>query len=269
MATLVCFHAHPDDEAIATGGTMLLASRAGHRVVLVMATKGEQGEPVEGVLDLGETLGERRVTEVIEAADILGIHRVEFLGYEDSGMIDEPSNDNPDCFWRADVHEAATRLAAILQEEDADVFTIYDPHGGYGHPDHIQVHRVGLRAALRAGVDLVYEATVNRDHVAELAEVTAELDLEEDPFAEDHDTGSETDLGVPGWRITHRIDVASVIDRKRKAMALHASQINEDSFFMKLSDDAFTRAFGVEWFIRSGVEPDGSTSTDLFEPLES
>jgi len=93
MATLVCFHAHPDDESIATGGTMALAAEAGHDVVLVVATRGEHGEPVPGVLAEGEDLWRRRVVETHEAARLLGVGRVEFLGYEDSGMMGEPTND--------------------------------------------------------------------------------------------------------------------------------------------------------------------------------
>jgi LmbE family N-acetylglucosaminyl deacetylase len=165
MAMLVCFHAHPDDESIATGGLMTIAKRDGHQVVLVVATRGEQGEPEPGVLNDGEPLWERRVVETHQAAEIMGLDRVEFLGYEDSGMIGEPTNENPLCFWQADVEEASQRLAAILREVDADVLTIYDSHGGYGHPDHIQVHRVGKRAAEIAGVDRVFQSTMNRDRI--------------------------------------------------------------------------------------------------------
>src|SRR4051794_23845647 len=151
MATLVCFHAHPDDECIATGGVMAKAAKDGHRVVLVVATRGEHGEVDEGVLDVGEELWQRRVQETHAAAEILGAQRVEFLGYVDSGMMGTPENDKPGSFWTADVEEAAERLAMILRDENADVVTIYDEHGGYGHPDHIQVHRVGRRAAEIAG----------------------------------------------------------------------------------------------------------------------
>ncbi|MBV9934462.1 MAG: PIG-L family deacetylase, partial [Actinobacteria bacterium] len=126
MATAVFFHAHPDDEAIATGGTMAKAAAAGHRVVLVTATKGEHGEVAEGFLEPGEALWERRVREVKAAADILGVHRNEFLGYVDSGMMDTPENNAAESFWQADIDEAGERLAKILREEHADVLTIYD-----------------------------------------------------------------------------------------------------------------------------------------------
>src|SRR5262245_37776892 len=147
MATLVSFHAHPDDECIACGGVMRKAADEGHRVVLVVATRGENGEIPPGFLSDGEQLWERRVIETYESAKILGAQRVEFLGYVDSGMMGTPENDVAGSFWQADVEEAAARLAAILVEENADVLTVYDDNGGYGHPDHIQVHRVGMRAA--------------------------------------------------------------------------------------------------------------------------
>ena len=151
MATLVSFHAHPDDECIACGGVIRKAADEGHRVVLVVATRGEQGEVAEGFLADGEALWERRVAETHASAEILGAQRVEFLGYTDSGMMGTPANTAPGSFWTANVDEAAKKLAAILDEEHAEVLTCYDDHGGYGHPDHIQVHRVGLRAAGLAG----------------------------------------------------------------------------------------------------------------------
>ncbi len=169
--TIVFFHAHPDDEAIATGGTMARASRDGHRVVLVSATRGELGEFAPDSLADGEALVDRRVAELHAAAAVLGVDRVEFLGYRDSGMAGEPTNDDPESFWRADLDEAAGRLARLLTEEHADVLTIYDDHGNYGHPDHIQVHRVGVRAAELAGTPRVYEATANRDHLRRLMEM--------------------------------------------------------------------------------------------------
>ena len=252
MATLICFHAHPDDEAIATGGTMALAADAGHRVVLVVATRGEHGEVVPGVLDEGEALGLRRVRETHDAARILGVERVEFLGYVDSGMMGEPENDAPWSFWSAGVDQAANRLAAILSEEDADVVTIYDDNGGYGHPDHIQVHRVGARAAEVAGVDRVFQSTINRDHIRRgIEEQLVELDAGED--WEGPDLDENPDFGIPEEQITHAIDVSPFVGRKRDAMRAHASQIADDSFFMAMPDEAFSLAFGTEWYIALGA----------------
>jgi LmbE family N-acetylglucosaminyl deacetylase len=256
MATLVTFHAHPDDEAIACGGTMARAAAEGHRVVLVVATRGEQGEVAEGFLAPGETLAERRTAETLEAARILGVSRVEFLGYEDSGMMGTPANDSPACFWRADVEEAAARLAAILTEEEADVLTVYDDHGAYGHPDHIQVHRVGVRAAELAGTPRVYEATPDRDYFVALLEASP------DAAAETSELDPAT-FGTPGHLITTRVDVSGYLDVKRKAMAAHASQIAETSFFLNMPPDAFALAWGQEHFVRRGA-PEGAREDWLF-----
>lgn len=245
--TIVFFHAHPDDEAISTGGTMALAADAGHRVVLVVATQGEEGEVEDGFLHDGETLEERRVAETLAAAGILGVDRVEFLGYRDSGMMGEATNHHPDCFWRADGDEAAARLAAILDEEQADVLTVYDDHGGYGHPDHIQVHRVGHRAAELAGTARVYEATMNRDGIRRMREDSSAADA-----GEPGDTDAVYDtIGTPDDEITTALDVTAVLDRKRAAMAAHSSQISEESWFLRLPPDAFARAFGTEWYVRT------------------
>ncbi len=124
--TLVSFHAHPDDEAILVGGTLRLAADAGHRVVLVFATRGDLGEVAEGVLAADELLADRREHEARRAAEILGVSRVEFLGYHDSGMAGEPTNDAPGAFVDADVEEAAARLAGILRDEGAEALTVYD-----------------------------------------------------------------------------------------------------------------------------------------------
>ena len=269
MATLVCFHAHPDDESIATGGTMTLAARDGHRVVLVLATRGEQGEPQPGVLNDGEALWERRVLETHQASDIMGIDQVEFLGYEDSGMIGEPTNENPLCFWQADVEEASQRLAKILSAVDADVLTIYDSHGGYGHPDHIQVHRVGKRAAEIAGIDRVYQSTMNRDRImkqmaenASMFEDELEGELEGETVEQIRrraEAAERDEFGSPEALITHAVDVSAVVEVKKSAMAAHRSQIGPDSFFFKMPSEAFAVAFGTEWFIQlEGARPAGA-----------
>src|SRR5262245_23064451 len=121
---------------------MAKAAAAGHRLVLITATSGERGEVADGLLAPREPPAQRRQKELADAAAILGVARVEMLGYRDSGMIGTPENEDPDCFWQTPVDDAAARLARILAEERPDVFTVYDEHGNYGHPDHIQVHRV-------------------------------------------------------------------------------------------------------------------------------
>jgi LmbE family N-acetylglucosaminyl deacetylase len=260
--TLVCLHAHPDDEAIATGGTMARAAAQGHRVVLVVATKGEHGEVPEQFLGEDEVLWQRRVEETRAAAEILGVQRVEFLGYVDSGMMGTPENEAPESFWRADVEEAAGRLAAILTEEGAHVMTAYDENGVYGHPDHIQVHRVGVRAAELAGTPKVYENTFDQDYFRELISRAAEYGMPEPPVED-----AEFTLGIPGHRVTTRVDVRPYLDLKRKAMAAHASQISETSFFLSMPPEAFEATWGTEYFSLRGAAP-GTAETDLFAGLD-
>ncbi|HEU5082652.1 MAG TPA: PIG-L family deacetylase [Acidimicrobiales bacterium] len=265
MATLVSFHAHPDDESIATGGTIARAAAEGHRVVLVFGTRGELGEVPDGFLDVGELLGDRREQETEASAEVLGAARVAWLGYRDSGMMGEPSNDDPDCFWQADVEEAAQRLAGILQEESADVLTVYDDHGGYGHPDHIQVHRVGHLAAELAGTPWVYESTMNRDQLRQLMEeARARGEVPDEGAPEVEEVGS--DFGSPASIITTAVDVRQFLDRKRASMVAHASQIAEESFFLAMPDDAFAAAFGTEWYIRVVGPPRNEADDWLLPP---
>ena len=262
MATLVLFHAHPDDESIGTAGVMAKAASEGHRVVLVLATKGEHGEVDDGYLDAGEELWQRRVKEVTAAGEILGVARIEFLGYIDSGMVDTPENEKPDSFWQADVEEAAGKLAAILRDEQADVLTIYDDNGLYGHPDHIQVHRVGVRAAELAGTPKVYEATINRDYMQRVLRMAQEGELGDE--VPDDVPSEDFQLGKPEEMITTTVDLKPWIESKRSAMRAHGSQINETSFFLSMPKEHFELGFGQEWFILRGAPP-GTQETDLFE----
>lgn len=273
MGTIVSFHAHPDDESIATGGTLSRAADAGHRVVLVFATRGELGEPVPGVLAEGEQLSLRRTAEVYESARVLGVHRVEFLGYTDSGMIGEATNDVPWCFWKADVEQAANRLATILTEEQPDVITIYDDNGGYGHPDHIQVHRVGKRAAELAGVAVVAQGTMNRDLMGRAMAMAKELgvDVPTDIAAEFREIPEpppvidRSTFGKPEAELTHVVDTTSVLERKRASMLAHGSQIGPDHFMASMPIEAFSYVFGTEWFIVEGQT--GSGAPQLFTEL--
>lgn len=262
--TLVAFHAHPDDESIATGGVIAQAADAGHRVVLVVATRGELGTAGPSELPAGPELAAQRTIETERAAEILGVGRVEFLGYHDSGMAGTETNDAPGSFWSADVDEAAARLAAILDDERADVLTTYDERGVYDHPDHIQVHRVGLRAAeLAATTPRVYESTIDSAYLRELMEHATDLvpgglppELPDPP---------SLDLGVDPARITTTVDVSDVVDRKRAALAAHASQVDETSFFLAMPLEVFRTAFRYEWFIRRDAPP-GTRETSLLDP---
>jgi LmbE family N-acetylglucosaminyl deacetylase len=255
VATLVCFHAHPDDESIATGGVMRRAADDGHDVVLVVATRGEEGEVDDGFLGDGESLGVRREQETLASAEILGVKAVEWLGYRDSGMVDTPTTKNPECFWQADVEAAAEQLAAILRAHECDVLTIYDSNGNYGHPDHIQVHRVGVRAAELYGKADVFEATMNRDYIVRNMSQAMRDATADNPGDLPELDSPDFNLGVPEAEITTRVDVSEYVDVKRASMRAHASQISEQSFFLAMPDEAFVMAFGQEWFVHRGVEP--------------
>src|SRR5438067_5255630 len=166
--SVVFFHAHPDDEAIFTGGTMALLAAAGWRVVLVVATAGEEGG-TSALVGPDVPLAVRRMGETARAAECLGAQRVEFLGYHDSGLDARAPGSTgarpAGAFADATVEEASTRLADIVTEERARALVSYDTRGIYGHVDHVQVHRVGLAAAEKAAVPTVYESTVDREYL--------------------------------------------------------------------------------------------------------
>jgi len=245
-STVVFFHAHPDDEAIFTGGTVALLSDAGHRVVVVVGTGGELGQPH---LDAAgpDHLGAVRRAETERAAALLGAARVDFLGYRDSGPAGDAANQAPGSMWSTDASEVADRLAAVLAEESPRALVIYDEFGIYGHPDHLQVHRAGTLAAARAAVPIVYEATVDREylhfvetHLVEEAVLTGDLGL------------VRSHIGMPTVLVSTTVDVSPVLDRKRVAMAAHASQIQETTSALQLGLEQFAAVYGWEWYVRHG-----------------
>ena len=260
MATLVFFHAHPDDESITTGGSIARAGAEGHRTVLVLATNGDHGELPD---DLGpdETLVDRRRVETMRSAEVLGVHRVVWLGYKDSGMTGWDQNHDPESFFTVPVDDAAARLGEILREEHADVLVTYDWHGNYGHPDHVKVHHVGHRAAEIASTPAVYEATMNRDFLVQLiAEARAAgMPIEGDVPDMDFDPNGPADdgnpFGTPENEITHRVDITPWVELKRASIACHASQVTDSAFFLEMPHDQFARTFGFEWFIKRGDSP--------------
>jgi LmbE family N-acetylglucosaminyl deacetylase len=263
--TLVAFHAHPDDESLLTGGTLAKAAAEGHRVVLVTATCGERG--LAGREDgRGADLARNRSAELVEAAAVLGCARLVALGYGDSGLSPDPEDSG--AFVHADVATAAGRLAEVLREEQADVLTIYDPNGGYGHPDHVQVHRIGVRAARLAGTPVVLEATVSAGLFRAALLVLRVLG---------HALGRSTPLGTRDVfsdrrAITHRVRVSAHLPAKRAAMAAHGSQTRSDGqrrvldHFLRLPPSVFGLVFGREWFVEHG-RPPGPVQGDVFATL--
>jgi LmbE family N-acetylglucosaminyl deacetylase len=254
--SVVFLHAHPDDEAIFTGGTMARLAGAGRRTVLVIATGGEQGALPAG-LHPELPLGELRRHETLRAAEILGVGRVEFLGYRDSGLL---AGTEGDTFSSAPSDEVAARIAGVLSEEEAVALVTYDEDGIYGHPDHVMVHACGLKAAEIAGVRTIYQATVDREYLH-----FVETHLVEHAKQARGDLGlAAAHLGVSSVEVTTTVDVRAVLAVKRAAMAAHASQIAETSFFLAMPEEMFREGFGVEWFILRGAPP-GTHEHDLLD----
>ncbi len=267
--TLLAFHAHPDDEALLTSGTMARAAAEGHRVVLVVATDGELGL-ASAEFVAGGTLGERRMAELRESAAALGVARVEHLGYADSGLGPQTPPDPPGRvrFVRAEVEEAAERLATILREEQVDVLLSYDAKGGYGHRDHVKVHHVGARAAQLAGTPKVLEATVPRDTIVRAIAVAARIYR----FPPEFDPASFARAFSPRSAITHRVNVRRYAAQKRASMRAHASQSSDDggadrtlAAFLRIPRPLYDVVFGREWFVDPARTPMLRISRNVFD----
>lgn len=233
--SVVFLHAHPDDEAIFTGGTMALLAVAGVRVVLVVATRGERGLPAGTA-----ALGARREAETRSAAALLGVAEVVFLAYEDSGL--DTATAPPSGFARAPLGEAVAAVAAACAGETVDALVVYDRGGIYPHPDHLQVHRVGVAAARHLGVPTCYEATVDYEYLH-----FVDVHLVE---GANHSLAERARVGLPTAEITTAVDVRAVLDRKRAAMAAHSSQIPEQN--LALPGEPFAAVYGWEWYVRRG-----------------
>lgn len=243
--TLVFVHAHPDDEALLTAGTMARAAAEGHRVVLIVATDGEAGLTSE---DLKEGLGQTRVDELHQSAAALGVARTVHLEYPDSGLHGE----NPEGFAHVEEAVVARRIADICDEESADVLVGYDPSGGYGHPDHLQVHRsVRAAAALAARRPNLFEATLPREPIARAAHLAATMHLTPDEFSPEELDAAWT----PRAQITHRVNVRRHLPAKDAALRAHASQAAADgttrtiAVLTRLPRAAQSLILGTEYYV--------------------
>jgi N-acetyl-1-D-myo-inositol-2-amino-2-deoxy-alpha-D-glucopyranoside deacetylase len=289
---LLLVHAHPDDESIGTGATMAKYAAEGVQVTLVTCTLGELGEVIPAGLahlawDADGGLGQYRIGELAAACKALGVDDHRFLGgagrWHDSGMIGTPANDWPGSFWQADVDEAARDLLAVIDEVRPQVLVTYDDNGFYGHPDHIQAHRVAWRAFELADglVSKFYAIAIPR---SVLAEAMAVLRDGAGPGAADGATdlgGAEftrvesvDDLpfGTDDDKVTTEIDAADYLDAKLAAMRAHATQIAVDSPFFALSDKVGRRAMGTEYYTliagpRGAGDGPAGRESDLFGGL--
>ncbi|GAA1977367.1 PIG-L family deacetylase [Nocardioides panacihumi] len=245
MGTVVSLHAHPDDEALLTGGWLAQRAAGGDRVVLVFATDGGAG--LAGQTFAQDALGRSRRAEALASADALGVARVAWLGYDDSGMAQAPTT-APNRFVDAPVADVARSLAAVLDEEDADILTGYDANGGYGHPDHVHVHHVARAAQqLAARRPRLLEATLDRTWllrglrlVRPLERLLPGLTLPGDEIYSDR-----SDVSL-------RADVRDQVAAKRAALGAHASQasggIRTVALLRSLPRPLARRILGREWF---------------------
>jgi N-acetyl-1-D-myo-inositol-2-amino-2-deoxy-alpha-D-glucopyranoside deacetylase len=286
---LMLVHAHPDDEVIGTGATMAKYAAETALVTLITCTLGEEGEILVPELehlaaDKEDGLGQHRIGELAAAMEGLGVRDHRFLGgpgrWRDSGMMDTPANERPDCFWRADLDEATRELVAVMREVRPQVVITYDENGGYGHPDHIQAHRVAVAAFDKSGdpsyipgvgepwqpAKLYYTAFPKSVLQAGIDAMKAAGDTE---FFGGVDSADDLPFGVPDEQVTTEIDASDYLDAKMAAMRAHKTQIAVDGPFFALSNHIGQKAFGTEYFMLvkgSSGDRDGANGRepDLF-----
>ncbi|MEU0107108.1 N-acetyl-1-D-myo-inositol-2-amino-2-deoxy-alpha-D-glucopyranoside deacetylase [Streptomyces sp. NPDC006251] len=275
---LLLVHAHPDDESINNGATMARYAAEGAHVTLVTCTLGERGEviPPELAHLTGAALGQHRRRELTAAMAELGVRDVRLLGgagrYSDSGMMGLPDNDDPACFWQADVDAAAAHLVEVIHEVRPQVLVTYDDNGGYGHPDHIQAHRVAMRAAELSAetgwtISKIYWNRVPRP-VVEQSFARLREDLPGTPFTKT----AEVD-DVPGVvaeeRITAVIDGTAHAAAKAAAMRAHATQVTVAEPYFVLSNELAQPILTTEYYeLVRGERGSGERETDLFAGVE-
>lgn len=286
---MLLVHAHPDDESIGNGATMAKYAAEGVQVTLVTCTRGEEGEIIVPELahlaaDQDDGLGEYREKELADALAALGVTDQRWLGgagrYRDSGMMGTPANERPECFWRADLREAADHLVPVIREVRPQVLITYDDFGGYGHPDHIQAHRVATYAHALAGapsyrMDLGEPWDIPKVYWSAVPESLFREGLRRLRAADDTMTFERLDPGgelpptfVPDELITTRIDATAYVEHKAAAMRAHATQITVDGPFFALSNNIGNYIWGTECYrlVRGTPGPDPATGveTDLF-----
>jgi N-acetyl-1-D-myo-inositol-2-amino-2-deoxy-alpha-D-glucopyranoside deacetylase len=280
---LLLVHAHPDDEVIGTGATMAHYAAMGAHVTLVTCTLGEEGEihvpELAGLAaEQADQLGGYRIAELARACDALGVADHRFLGgagrYRDSGMMGLPTNDHPRSFWQADLDEAAAYLVDVLREVRPQVVVTYDGNGFYGHPDHIQAHRVAMRAAELAtaegfGPEKIYWTAMPRSVLE--AGMNAFIDSADNPFA-GMEQVDDLPFGTPDEEIAARIDGTDRYEVKVAALRAHATQIPENSWLFSIAGNFGGEFMGVEYFTLANGERgtgDGpyGWESDLFSGL--
>lgn len=273
--TLMAIYAHPDDESFGTGGTLALYAERGYRVILVTATKGEAGEIQDPTMNSEEPIAEIRQRELQCACETLGIEGPHYLGYRDSGMAGTPDNDNPESFFKADLHEATGRVVEAIRIYKPDVILTFEPNGGYGHPDHIRACEVATRAFHMAGdaerypeqhlpawqPKKLYYTALPRRFFRAIAEGMRSMGI--DPAVRGE--GWEH-RGMPDEVISTELDTGSVMDKKLNAFRCHRSQLSPNGLISLLPTEAMQHFMRIEYFWRVVPEtPVNGVERDLFE----
>ncbi len=223
-------------------------------MVLVYTTNGDHGEAPDDLAP-GETVVDRRRKEATGSATAIGTHRVHWLDYADSGMTGWEQNNHTRAFVRADLDEAATRLAHILWQEQADIVIGYDWHGGYGHPDHVKVHHVTRRAVELAGTPRLLEGTMNRDLMRRQLEQAKAAGLPTQEWNPDDPMDDGNPMGTPEAELHWACDVSDQLAVKRAALAAHASQTSDVGAMLAMPEPVFAAVFGVEHYLEPGRPP--------------
>lgn len=276
---ILLVHAHPDDESIETGATMAKYAAEGAHVCLVTCTRGEEGEVIpEDLRHLsGDALGEYRTGELARACAALGVADQRYLGgvgrWRDSGMMGTPANDDPRCFWRADLDEATAELVRIVREVRPQVIVTYDANGFYGHPDHIQAHRVAIRAFERSADPSYGEGppwAPSRFYATAVPLPELEAQVGQGPFDRVRSVG-EYGFGVPGEQVTTRIEAGEHLAAKIAAMRAHATQITVRPPFYALSNNVGVPLLPAEYYTllvgESGIAGQDGREIGLFYPV--
>ena len=253
ILTLMAVHAHPDDEASSTGGVLAAYSAQGIRTVVVTCTNGELGDapggnkPGDDGHDEAVVVALRR-KELEASCAALGVSDLELLGYHDSGMQGWPQNDLPNAFWHTPVDDAAAGLAELMRTYEPQVVVTYNDYGFYGHPDHIQAHRVTVAALEKWGAPVkLYYTALARSRLRGFREMLREEGIADGP---PEDIEEDPNFGTPDELITTVIDCGAVASKKYASLEAHASQ-SENIFFLQMGPELFSRIMGSESFVRA------------------
>ncbi len=274
--TILAVFAHPDDEVFGIGGTLAHYAGQGVRIVLVCATRGEAGEIAEGTSATSETLGQVREGELRCAADILGIGEIVFLNYRDSGMVGTPENEDPRAFMNAPAGEVVKRLVGIIRELRPQVVITFDPHGGYGHPDHIAAHHHTVSAFEAAGDDQrfsgqgvtwqperLFYAVILRSQLEYMRARMEAAGVDTSNFERIEEQGT---FGWPDELVNLKVDTLSAVEAKRRAFECHQTQFGGDNLFSRLPEAELRELIRYEYLALARPEPaTGLMLADLFE----